>query len=57
VSRAERSDELLCEPGEMVALVTDNAKVEPVPGVPRFGLDDAAGVADLIGERFLRGDR
>jgi molybdopterin-guanine dinucleotide biosynthesis protein B len=57
VSRAERSDELLCEPGEMVALVTDNAKLVPAPGVPRFGLDDAAGVADLIGERFLRGDR
>ena len=57
VSRLERSDELLCEPGEMLALVTDNRDVACAPGVPRFGLDDAARVADLIGERFLRGDR
>ncbi len=54
VSRAARSDELICAPGEMLALVTDNADLT-CDGVPRFGLDDAAGVADLIGERFLGG--
>jgi molybdopterin-guanine dinucleotide biosynthesis adapter protein len=52
VSRVARSDELICMPGEMLALVTDNADLA-CDGVPRFGLDDAAGVADLIGERFL----
>lgn len=54
ISRVARSDELICMPGEMLALVTDNLSLA-CDGVPRFGLEDAAGVADLIGERFLKG--
>lgn len=52
ISRQERSDELICEPHEMLALVTDNDELE-CAGVPRFGLDDATGVADLVQGRFL----
>ncbi|PKQ15044.1 MAG: molybdopterin-guanine dinucleotide biosynthesis protein B [Actinobacteria bacterium HGW-Actinobacteria-7] len=52
VSRVERSDSLVCEPGELLALVTNNSALS-CDGVPRFELDDAAGVADLIGERFF----
>ncbi|MCL2503990.1 MAG: molybdopterin-guanine dinucleotide biosynthesis protein B [Coriobacteriia bacterium] len=53
VSRAARSDEIICDPSEMFALVTDNDAIDCGPDVPRFGLDDAAGVADLVQERFL----
>jgi molybdopterin-guanine dinucleotide biosynthesis protein B len=56
ISRSARSDALVCDPSELVALVTDNAGLAAAD-VPRFGLDDAAGVADLIGERFLGGER
>lgn len=45
VHRAERSDELLCEFGEMLALVTD-AKWDT--GVPQFSVTDAEGVAALL---------
>jgi len=45
VVRAQRSTEPLCAPDELVALVTDVAVPYPVP---RFGLEDAAGLADLI---------
>jgi len=56
ISRAARSDELLCSSNEMLALVTDNPSLA-CEGVPVFALDDAAGVADLIAERFgLGGD-
>ena len=51
ISRAARSDELLCSSNEMLALVTDNPSLA-CDGVPTFGLDDAEGVADLIAERF-----
>ncbi len=54
VSRAARSEELICSPDEMLALVTDNDSIG-CEGVPRFHLDDAAGVADLIEARFLGG--
>ncbi|MBC7263499.1 MAG: molybdopterin-guanine dinucleotide biosynthesis protein B [Chloroflexi bacterium] len=51
VSRREKGRELLCEEGELFALVTD----QPFSlNVPQFDLDDAAGVADLLEERFLR---
>ena len=52
ISRQERGTELLCTADELVALVTD----VPRPGfaAPQFGLDDAAGVADLLEARFLR---
>jgi molybdopterin-guanine dinucleotide biosynthesis adapter protein len=57
ISRAQRSDTLICEPAEMTALVTDNAELAErtaAAGVPVFDLDGGAvGVADLIGERFL----
>jgi molybdopterin-guanine dinucleotide biosynthesis protein B len=52
VSRVDRSESLVCEPGELLALVTDNSALE-CGDAPRFGLDDAVGVADLIGERIL----
>lgn len=56
VSRAARSDEIICGPDEMLALVTDNEQLT-CDEVPRFGLDDAAGVADLVLERFGGGAR
>ncbi len=43
--RAERNTEPICTPDELLALVTDVA----VPyNVPRFGLEDVVGLADLI---------
>lgn len=54
VSRVARSDELICSPSEMLALVTDNDELA-CDGVPRFGLEDAAAVASLVEERFLGG--
>lgn len=49
VSRQARSQTLLCSPEELIAVVTDY----PVEiGVPRFDLDDYAGLADLIEKRF-----
>ena len=54
VSRLARSDELISEPDELFALVSDNPELE-VPGVPRFDLNDHAGVVDLIEASFLSG--
>jgi len=51
VSRREKSAELLCQPDELVAIVTDN---DFDVRVPQFGLDDVAGVADLLERRYLR---
>lgn len=51
VLRAEKSGEPLCGEDELVAIVTD---VDVPMRVPRFGLDDAAGVADLLERTFLR---
>jgi molybdopterin-guanine dinucleotide biosynthesis adapter protein len=45
INRAERSAELLCQPDELLALVSDTAW--PL-AVPQFGLEDAAGVADFL---------
>jgi molybdopterin-guanine dinucleotide biosynthesis protein B len=54
VCRAERSEERICEPHELFALVTDTATASAdVGGVPVFGLDDAIAVADLIERTFL----
>ena len=51
VSRADKGRELLCTREELVALATD----QPFEmDVPQFGLDDAAGLADLIERQFLR---
>lgn len=54
VARRARSEELICEPGEALALVTD---VEGLTcgDAPVFGLDDAAGVAVLIEALFPEG--
>ncbi|MDK2817752.1 MAG: molybdopterin-guanine dinucleotide biosynthesis adapter protein [Moorella sp. (in: firmicutes)] len=50
VHRAAVSGELLCEPQELLAVATD----EPLAiDVPCYGLDDAAGLVDLIEERIL----
>ncbi len=53
VHRSERSDELLCDPGEMLALVTDRPWDLPVP---QFDLDDAAGLAEFL-QQYVRGRR
>jgi molybdopterin-guanine dinucleotide biosynthesis protein B len=45
VVRAERSVEPICRPEELLAIASD---VEVPYGVPRLGLDDAAGLVDLI---------
>jgi molybdopterin-guanine dinucleotide biosynthesis adapter protein len=52
VVRAEKSSEPLCAAEELLAVVTDVALDLPVP---RFGLDDAPALADLIEARFLGG--
>ncbi len=50
VSRREKSSELLCTEDELVAIAAD----QPFDmNVPQFGLDDAAGLVDLIEKRFL----
>lgn len=54
VVRAERSTEPICAPEDLFALVTDVDVLRDAP-VPVFALDDAAGLADLIEERFLGG--
>ena len=56
VSRRGRSTELVCEPHELFALVTDNGELE-VGDVPVFDLDDAEGLSDLIEATFLKGGR
>ncbi|MFQ6058505.1 MAG: molybdopterin-guanine dinucleotide biosynthesis protein B [Anaerolineae bacterium] len=52
ISRRAVSQELLCTEDELVALATDQSF--PLD-VPQFNLDDVAGVADLLEERFLKG--
>lgn len=52
VCRRERSDEMICDPSELVALATDNDDLE-VGELPVFHLDDVAGLADFIEARFL----
>jgi molybdopterin-guanine dinucleotide biosynthesis protein B len=51
VSRAEKGRELLCTREELVALATDQ---QFDMDVPQFGLDDAAGLVNLIEQRFLK---
>ena len=50
VSRAEKGRDLLCTREELIALAADQAFDMDVP---QFGLDDAAGLVDLIEQRFL----
>lgn len=51
IVRAERSVEPICLPEELIAVVTD---VDLALDLPTFGLEEIAGLADLIEERFLR---
>ncbi len=51
VSRRIVSDELLCTEQELIAVVSDQRF--PL-AVPQFGLDDAAGVVDLLERLYLR---
>ncbi|TKJ31645.1 MAG: molybdopterin-guanine dinucleotide biosynthesis protein B [Chloroflexi bacterium B3_Chlor] len=50
VSRRERSQQLISAPQHLIAIVSDHSFDM---SVPHFDLDDVAGVADLIVERFL----
>lgn len=50
VSRRILSQDLLCSADELVAVATDQSFDL---GVPQFGLDDVAGLADLLEARFL----
>lgn len=49
ISRRAHSSELLCTPEELLALVSDTAWEV---GVPVFELDDAAGVAELLVQKY-----
>lgn len=49
VCRSERSNELICDNSELIAVVTD-LKFE---GILNFGLNDHSAIADFIEERFL----
>jgi molybdopterin-guanine dinucleotide biosynthesis protein B len=51
ITRWECGTELLCEPEELIGIMTDY----PVDmQVPQFALHDAAGVVDLLEDLFLR---
>lgn len=54
VSRRDRDRGLITAADDLVALVTDMPEVSP-SGVRVFGLEDAAGVADLVQSQFLGG--
>lgn len=54
VSRLGRSEDTILAPGDRFALVTDNPGLD-AGGRPTFGLDDGAGLADLVEETFLGG--
>lgn len=49
VFRSEVHKDLLCEPEELLAIASD---VMFDNGVPCFGLDDAAGLCDLMAKKF-----
>ncbi len=51
VSRRARSQELVCDPRELLAIVSDQE--HPAEPVPHFRLDDAIAVADFV-ERWAR---
>jgi molybdopterin-guanine dinucleotide biosynthesis protein B len=50
VSRRERGTDLICRKNEIVAVASDHAIDLDVP---RFDLDDAAGVATFLEQRYL----
>lgn len=50
ISRRERGSDLICQPEELIAIATD----QPFDlNIPQFGLDDAAGLVDLLVAQFL----
>ena len=51
ISRRARSTQLICSEEELIAVVTDQRFSL---NVPHFDLNDAAGVAQLLEERFLK---
>jgi molybdopterin-guanine dinucleotide biosynthesis protein B len=51
VSRLERGAGLLCQPEELIGIMADYPVDVPVP---RFDLDDATGVVDLLERLYLR---
>jgi molybdopterin-guanine dinucleotide biosynthesis protein B len=51
VCRAARSQALICEPGELLAVASD---LDFAIGVPCFGLDDGEALADFIEAEVLR---
>lgn len=51
VSRLERGSGLLCQAEELIGILADYPVEMPVP---QFGLEDAAGVVDLLERLYLR---
>lgn len=51
VSRREKGNPLICGQDELIAIATDQTYDTPVP---QFGLDDAAGLVDLLERLYLR---
>ena len=51
ISRRARSTELICDEDELIAIVADQRF--PLD-VPHFGLEDTAGVADLLQKKLLK---
>lgn len=52
VTRLERGTELLCQAEELIGIMADYPLDIPVP---KFDLEDAAGVVDLLERLYLRG--
>lgn len=53
VCRKERSDNLICDWHELIAVVTD---IDFEVDIPKFGLNDVKDIADLIEHNFLKSD-
>lgn len=51
VSRRERSEQLLCDEKELLAIASDQ---EFAVEVPQFDLDDATGIVDLLEREVIR---
>jgi molybdopterin-guanine dinucleotide biosynthesis protein B len=51
VTRRARGTEMLCQPDELIAIMTDHPVDMPVP---QYALDDPAGIVDLLEKLYLR---
>lgn len=51
VHRRETGSDMVCEPSDLLAIVTDE---QLDMSIPQYAPDDATGIVDLIEERFLR---